>query len=119
MQKIRIGTRKSPLAMWQAELVAQKLREKNVETEIVPITSEGDINLQQPIYQIGISGVFTRSLDVALLNSQIDIAVHSLKDVPTLLPKGIELVSCLERGNPYDVLIYKSDEIFKKNKRIL
>lgn len=119
MQKIRIGTRKSPLAMWQAELVAQKLREKNVETEIVPITSEGDINLQQPIYQIGISGVFTRSLDVALLNNQIDIAVHSLKDVPTLLPLGIELVSCLERGNPYDVLIYKSDEIFEKNKRTI
>lgn len=119
MQKIRIGTRKSPLAMWQAELVAEKLLKKNIQTEIVPITSEGDINLQQPIYQIGISGVFTRSLDIALLNNQIDIAVHSLKDVPTLLPTGIELVSCLERGNPYDVLIYKSNDIFSKEKRTI
>lgn len=119
MQKIRIGTRKSPLAMWQAELVASKLSEKNIQTEIVAITSDGDINLKQPIYQLGISGVFTRSLDIALINNQIDIAVHSLKDVPTILPEEIELVSCMERGNPYDVLIYKSDEIFEKNKRTI
>lgn len=119
MQIVRIGTRKSPLAMWQAELVAKKLSEKNIQTEIVPITSEGDINLKQPIYQLGISGVFTRSLDIALLNEQIDIAVHSLKDVPTVLPDGIELASCLERGSPYDVLIYKSDDIFEKNKRTI
>lgn len=119
MQKIRIGTRKSPLAMWQAELVASKLNEKNIQTEIVPITSDGDINLKQPIYQLGISGVFTRSLDIALINNQIDIAVHSLKDVPTVLPEEIELISCLERGNPYDILIYKSDEIFDKNKRTI
>lgn len=119
MQKIRIGTRKSPLAMWQAELVASKLNEKNIQTEIVPITSDGDINLKQPIYELGISGVFTRSLDIALLNDQIDIAVHSLKDVPTVLPEEIELISCLERGNPYDVLIYKSDEIFEKDKRTI
>lgn len=119
MQKILIGTRKSPLAMWQAELVANKLNEKNIQTEIVPITSDGDINLKQPIYQLGISGVFTRSLDIALINDQIDIAVHSLKDVPTILPEEIELVSCLERGNPYDILIYKSDEIFEKNKRTI
>lgn len=119
MQKIRIGTRKSPLAMWQAELVASKLNAKSVITEIVPITSDGDINLKQPIYELGISGVFTRSLDIALLNDQIDIAVHSLKDVPTLLPEGIELISCLERGNPYDVLIYKSDDIFEKEKRTI
>lgn len=119
MQTIRIGTRKSPLAIWQAELVADKLKDKNIQTEIVPITSEGDINLKQPIYQIGISGVFTRSLDIALLNNQIDIAVHSLKDVPTLLPEGIELISFLERGNPYDILVYKSDDSFDKDKRTI
>lgn len=119
MQPLRIGTRKSPLALWQAGLVAKKLKEKNIRTEIIPITSEGDINLKQPIYEIGISGVFTRSLDIALLNSQIDIAVHSLKDVPTLLPEGIDLVSYMERGNPYDILVYKSDEIFDKDKRIV
>ncbi len=118
-QTIRIGTRKSPLAMWQAELVQKKLNEINFQTEIVPITSEGDINLKQPIYQLGITGVFTRSLDIALLNNQIDIAVHSLKDVPTLLPEGIELKGFMKRGNPNDILVYKSDEIFDKDKRII
>jgi len=119
MQAIRIGTRKSPLAMWQANLVAQKLKDNGQLTEIIAITSEGDINLQQPIYELGITGVFTRSLDIALLNNQIDIAVHSLKDVPTKLPEGIKLISCLERGNPFDVLIYKDDSIFSKDKRTI
>src|SRR5690606_32417283 len=113
-QSIRIGTRKSPLAMWQAKLVQRKLNEHNLETEIIPISSEGDINLTQPIYQLGITGVFTRSLDIALLNNQIDIAVHSLKDVPTLLPEGIELKGFMKRGNHKDILVYKSDEIFEK-----
>ncbi len=119
MKPIRIGTRKSPLAMWQAELVQKKLNEINFQTEIVPITSEGDINLTQPIYQLGITGVFTRSLDIALLNNQIDIAVHSLKDVPTLLPDGIELKGFMKRGNPNDILVYKSDGIFEKEKRTI
>lgn len=118
-QTIRIGTRKSPLAMWQAELVQKKLNEINFQTEIVPITSEGDINLTQPIYQLGITGVFTRSLDIALLNDQIDIAVHSLKDVPTLLPDGIELKAFMKRGNHNDILVHKSDDIFEKEKRTI
>lgn len=117
MKTIRIGTRKSPLAMWQANLVSEKLKSKNLIPEIIPISSEGDLNLQQPIYQLGISGVFTRSLDIALLNNQIDIAVHSLKDVPTLLPKNIELKGFMKRGNPNDILVYKSDDIFDKEKR--
>ena len=119
MKTIRIGTRKSPLAMWQANLVAEKLKSKKFIPEIIPISSEGDLNLQQPIYQLGISGVFTRSLDIALLNNQIDIAVHSLKDVPTLLPENIELKGFMKRGNPNDILVYKSDEIFELEKRII
>lgn len=119
MKPIRIGTRKSSLALWQAKLVEKKLNEIQIPTEIVPITSEGDINLQQPIYQLGITGVFTRSLDIALLNNQIDIAVHSLKDVPTLLPEGIELKGFMERGNANDILVYKSNEIFNKEKRTI
>lgn len=118
-QRIRIGTRKSPLAMWQAEWVQRKLNQINIPTEIIPISSEGDLNLKQPIYQLGITGVFTRSLDIALLNNQIDIAVHSLKDVPTLLPEGIELKGFMKRGNHKDILVYKSDEIFQKNKRTI
>ena len=105
--------------MWQAELVQKKLTEKNIPTEIIPITSEGDLNLKQPIYRLGITGVFTRSLDIALLNDKIDIAVHSLKDVPTLLPEGIELRAFTKRGNPNDILVYKSDEIFEKEKRTI
>ena len=117
MNPVRIGTRKSPLALWQAELVEKKLKEFDIPTQIIPITSEGDLNLKQPIYQIGITGVFTRSLDIALLNNQIDIAVHSLKDVPTLLPEGIQLCGYMERGNPSDILVYKSDDIFQKTSR--
>lgn len=117
MQKIRIGTRKSPLALWQAQLVAQKLNEVGQESIIVPITSEGDQNLKQPIYALGITGVFTRSLDIALLNDQIDIAVHSLKDVPTTLPEGLEWICSLERGNPTDILVYKNDDVFDQPKR--
>lgn len=119
MESIKIGTRKSPLALWQAKLVEKKLQNTGVNTEIIPISSEGDLNLKQPIYELGISGVFTRSLDIALLNDQIDIAVHSLKDVPTLLPKEIELKGFMKRGNPFDILVYKSETIFEKEKRTI
>lgn len=119
MESIKIGTRKSPLALWQAKLVEKKLQNTGVNTEIIPISSEGDLNLKQPIYELGISGVFTHSLDIALLNDQIDIAVHSLKDVPTLLPKEIELKGFMKRGNPFDILVYKSETIFEKEKRTI
>lgn len=107
MKSIRIGTRNSALALWQAREVARHLQNRNYLTEIVPIVSSGDKNLNQPLYSLGITGVFTRDLDVALLNDEIDIAVHSLKDVPTLLPQNIEIISYLERDFPQDVLIRK------------
>lgn len=117
--KLRIGTRKSPLAMWQA-YKAQELLEKNgYETEIVPISSQGDLKLSQPIYELGITGVFTKTLDIALVNNQIDIAVHSLKDVPTQLANGLHLTFCLPRGDNRDILVYKSEEIFEKTKRTI
>ncbi|RKS96415.1 hydroxymethylbilane synthase [Chryseobacterium defluvii] len=109
MKSIRIGTRNSALALWQAREVARHLQNNNYLTEIVPIVSSGDKNLTQPLYSLGITGVFTRDLDVALLNDEIDIAVHSLKDVPTQLPENIELVSYLERDYPQDVLIRKEE----------
>ncbi|WP_419869183.1 hydroxymethylbilane synthase [Chryseobacterium sp. CT-SW4] len=108
MKSIRIGTRNSALALWQAREVARHLQNLNHITEIVPIVSSGDKNLNQPLYSLGITGVFTRDLDTALLNDEIDIAVHSLKDVPTQLPENIELVAYLERDYPQDVLIRKS-----------
>ncbi|PIF43585.1 hydroxymethylbilane synthase [Chryseobacterium sp. 52] len=107
MKSIRIGTRNSALALWQAREVARHLQNRNYLTEIVPIISSGDKNLNQPLYSLGITGVFTRDLDVALLNDEIDIAVHSLKDVPTQLPQNIEMIAYLERDFPQDVLIRK------------
>jgi hydroxymethylbilane synthase len=107
MKSIRIGTRSSALALWQAREVARHLQNNNYLTEIVPIVSSGDKNLTQPLYSLGITGVFTRDLDVALLNDEIDIAVHSLKDVPTQLPQNVEMIAYLERDFPQDVLIRK------------
>ena len=102
---IRIGTRDSALALWQANKVAKLLADNNHPNVFHTIKSVGDLNLTQPIYQMGISGVFTRSLDLALLNEEIDIAVHSMKDVPTALAEGLEIVAILERGNTDDVLV--------------
>ena len=109
MKTIKIGTRNSPLALWQANEVAAKLQALGHTTEIVPIISSGDKNLTQPLYAMGITGVFTKDLDIALLNKDIDIAVHSLKDVPTQLPTGTQICAVLERDFPQDVLVRKGD----------
>lgn len=114
MKSIRIGTRNSALALWQAREVARHLQNNNYLTEIVPIISSGDKNLLQPLYSLGITGVFTRDLDIALLNDEIDIAVHSLKDVPTNLPGNLEIVAYLERDYPQDVLIRKESAKHKE-----
>ena len=104
-ETIRIGTRSSALALWQAEFVQNQLIDLGYATEIVPISSEGDLNLTQPIYQMGLTGVFTKTLDAALLTKQIDIAVHSMKDVPTQLAEGIVPYAVLQRGDHRDVLV--------------
>ena len=104
---LRIGSRGSDLALWQANTVKQKLSEQGVAAEIIIIKSEGDLKTDVPIYELGIVGVFTRSLDIALLNKDVDLAVHSMKDVPTQLPKGIVKTAVLERANPADVLVHK------------
>lgn len=104
-RRIRIGTRESELALFQARVVQTKLNEKGIETEIVEITSDGDIDLVTPLYEMGIQGIFTKSLDAALLQDKIDLAVHSTKDVPTKLAKGLSLAAMLERGTPYDCLV--------------
>ncbi len=109
---IRIGTRSSDLALWQANTVAQQLEHFGHKTEIVKIDSIGDVVLDKPLYELGITGVFTKNLDIALLNDKIDIAVHSLKDVPTKLPEGIVQAAILKRGDFNDVLVIKEDENF-------
>lgn len=106
---IRIGTRESQLAVWQATLVKELLANHGIGSELVYIKSDGDIDLQTPLYEIGVQGIFTRSLDMALLNDRIDVAVHSLKDVPTQLPKGLTHCAVLKRGSYKDLLVYKGD----------
>jgi hydroxymethylbilane synthase len=108
-QVIRIGTRESELAVWQAMQVKELLAAQQVTAELVYIKSEGDIDLKTPLYEMGVQGIFTRSLDIALLNDRIDIAVHSMKDVPTQLPKGIVPAAVLKRASYKDLLVYKGE----------
>jgi hydroxymethylbilane synthase len=112
---IRIGTRSSELALWQANTVAKQLDGLGYKSEIVKIDSIGDVVLDKPLYELGITGVFTKNLDIALLNDKIDIAVHSFKDVPTKLPHGIVEAAILKRGDFSDVLVIKEDENFFTN----
>lgn len=109
---IKIGTRDSQLALWQANKVRKELEELGYQTEIVAVKSQGDLVLDTPIYEMGITGVFTKTLDIALLNKEIDIAVHSLKDVPTKLPMGIQQAAVLRRANYSDILVLKDTEEF-------
>src|SRR4029079_16599201 len=114
MGKIRIGTRESQLAVWQATKVKELLADHGFESELVCIKSEGDIDLVTPLYEIGVQGIFTRSLDEALLNNRIDVAVHSLKDVPTQLPVGISQAAVLKRGPVNDLLVFKNENAHQK-----
>jgi hydroxymethylbilane synthase len=104
-KKLRIGTRESQLALWQADRVKKLLHEHDVAADLVLIKSEGDLDLTTPLYAMGVQGIFTRSLDMALLNNQIDLAVHSMKDVPVQLPVGLTEAAVLERDNPFDLLV--------------
>ncbi|MCO6147726.1 hydroxymethylbilane synthase [Flavobacterium sp. NRK1] len=104
---IRIGTRDSELALWQAHTVERKLNALGYPTEIVAVKSTGDIILDVPLYELGITGIFTKTLDIAMIKGEVDIAVHSMKDVPTALPKGIVQAAVLERANVNDILVHK------------
>ena len=105
---LRIGTRDSALALWQAKTMQESLQELGISAELVPIKSQGDLNLKQPLYDMGITGIFTKTLDIALLNKDIDLAIHSMKDVPTKLPKGIVQAAVLERGPVRDIIVWKN-----------
>jgi hydroxymethylbilane synthase len=109
---IRIGTRESQLAVWQATRVQELLQQQGIEAELVYIKSEGDTDLQTPLYEIGVQGIFTKALDIALLNDKIDIAVHSMKDVPTKMAAGIVQAAVLPRASYKDLLVPKTDAAF-------
>ena len=108
-KSIKIGTRDSQLAMWQAHYVQNLLNEQGHQTEIVPIQSHGEVDLVTPLYEIGVQGIFTKTLDQALLAGRIDLAVHSLKDVPTQLPQGLVLAATPKRGNHKDILVCRAE----------
>lgn len=106
---IKIGTRDSELALWQAHTVQNKLHALGYQTEIIAVKSTGDLILDKPLYELGITGIFTKTLDIAMLNGEVDIAVHSMKDVPTALPIGIVQAAVLERANTLDILVHKGN----------
>ncbi|MBX9888551.1 MAG: hydroxymethylbilane synthase [Flavobacteriaceae bacterium] len=106
---IRIGTRDSELALWQAHTVEKKLNDLGFKTKIVAVKSTGDVILDKPLYELGITGIFTKTLDVAMINGDVDIAVHSMKDVPTALPQGIVQAAVLERASTLDILVHKGN----------
>jgi len=115
---IRIGTRDSQLALWQATRVQQLLENAGHATELVHIKSEGDLDLVTPLYAMGVQGVFTKTLDAALLSDRCDIAVHSMKDVPTQLAQGIVQAAVLERASHKDILVHKGDTSFLNSSNI-
>lgn len=111
---IRIGTRDSDLALWQANTVKSKLEDLGYNTVLVPVKSEGDLILDKPLYEMGITGIFTKTLDIAMINGRVDIAVHSMKDVPTLLPHRIIQTAVLERASSKDILVTGNEVDFAK-----
>ena len=105
--KIRIGTRKSKLALWQSEWVKEQIEKKfpDVEVELIKIVTKGDKILDVPLAKIGDKGLFTKEIEDAMLKGEVDIAVHSLKDVPSKLPEGLKLIAFSDREDPRDALL--------------
>jgi hydroxymethylbilane synthase len=105
--KLRIGTRTSALAIWQSEKIQFQLSQIGIESELVPIKSHGEIFTETPLYELGVQGIFTKTLDAALLDNRIDLAVYSFKDVPTQMAQGLIVAAVTKRDSPMDVLIHK------------
>jgi hydroxymethylbilane synthase len=107
IQTVRIATRKSPLALWQAEFVKAELikHHPNLQVELLPMSTKGDKLLDTPLAKIGGKGLFVKELEVAMLEGRADIAVHSMKDVPMEFPPGLELSVICEREDPLDAFV--------------
>jgi len=105
MARLRIGSRGSQLALWQANHISALLRERGHEVEIEIIKTTGDKILDVALAQVGTKGMFTKEIEEALAEGRVDLAVHSLKDLPTELPPGFEIVAITERANPHDVFL--------------
>ena len=110
MKTLKIGTRASRLAMWQAEHISARLREAHdgLNIELVPITTKGDKVLDVPLYKVGGKGLFIKELEEAMLRGDFDLAVHSMKDVPGIVPAGFELACVPEREDPRDAFLSRT-----------
>lgn len=121
MARLRIGSRGSQLALWQANHISALLREQGHEVEIEIIKTTGDKITDVALAQVGTKGMFTKEIEEALAEGRVDLAVHSLKDLPTELPPGFELVAITTRVNPRDVLLsvkYDSVQSLPKGARV-
>ncbi len=115
-KKISIGTRSSQLALWQANKVKQLLEKEGYSTQLIKVDGHGDQDLTKPLHQLGTVGLFTKNLDDAMLAGKIDLAVHSLKDVPTDLHPDITQAAVLARGEHHDVIVLKEDDAFLEDR---
>jgi len=111
VSRIRIGTRGSALALWQAEHVKQRLEALGHEVELRVITTTGDRVLDRPLESVGGKGAFLKEIEEALLADEVDLAVHSLKDVPIALPGGLGLAAVLERADPRDAILTRGPRL--------
>ena len=123
MKTIKLGTRGSQLALWQANWVKSEIEKRNpgLEVEIVKIKTTGDKILDVPLAKVGGKGLFVKEIEEALLDKRIDLAVHSMKDVPTDFPKGLHLAAITEREDPRDALItaVRSQESGVRSQKII
>ncbi|MEY8712950.1 hydroxymethylbilane synthase [Mangrovibacter phragmitis] len=104
---LRIATRQSPLALWQAQYVKQRLQayHPGLQVELVPMVTRGDVLLDTPLAKVGGKGLFVKELELAMLENRADIAVHSMKDVPVAFPEGLGLVTICQREDPRDAFV--------------
>ena len=114
MSALRIATRQSRLALWQAQHVAAKLRDAHagLAVELVPMTTQGDRVVDRPLAQVGGKGLFIKELEIAIAEGRADVAVHSMKDVPSDMPPGMTLAAMLPRADPHDAFVSLRHESF-------
>lgn len=105
--RLKVGTRGSRLAMVQTERVCNMLNDKGIDTEIIVIKTVGDDRTNVPLHQVGGQGIFVRALDDAIINGEVDFAVHSMKDIPAKRPEGVVTCAVLKRDSPCDFLVHK------------
>jgi len=113
--EVRIGTRTSKLAQWQTQQVVNQLTAEGFSCQLINISTEGDLNRSTALHEVGGVGLFTKAIDQAMLKREIDIAVHSAKDIPTVIPEELEIVAFMKREDPREVLLARSKDVHLEN----